>query len=234
VTEKPQLLDWFAQQAETADLSGLGRTKVSWGFRAVHPDFRSRDGYRYPWPGQWAKAPGPILNHPDSCPQGLGDGLCIAKTFYGAGLGGIPPGTYLLVGYTKRDVLGEDDHKIRVKRMYVADVLALRTILGGAYLGGADLRGADLRGAYLGGAYLGGAYLYGAYLGGAYLGGAYLYGANLGGADLGGADLGGANLGGADLRGADLRGAYLYGATYSQLTLWPEGFDVKASGAVLV
>jgi uncharacterized protein YjbI with pentapeptide repeats len=53
-------------------------------------------------------------------------------------------------------------------------------------------------------------------------------------ADLRGAYLGGADLRGAYLRGADLRGADLRGATYSQLALWPDGFDAKAAGAVLV
>ena len=178
MNEKPQLLDWLAEQAEHADLTGLGNKTVTWAFRAVHPDLRSREGFRYPWPGQWAKAPGPIQKHNQACPQGVGDGLCIAKTFRGAGMGGIPFSTFLLVGYTSHDVLGEDADKVRVRKMYVADVIALRTILSGAYLSGA-----------------------------------YLYGANL--------------------SGANLYGANLYGANYSQLTLWPTGFDPKARGAVL-
>ena len=56
--------------------------------------------------------------------------------------------------------------------------------------------------------------------------------ANLSGANLSGADLSGANLYGANLTGANLTGAYLYGATYSQLTLWPEGFDLTGKGLV--
>ena len=181
---KPALLDWLATQAETADLTGLGRTKVSWAFRAVHPDLRSRDGYRYPWPGNWAEAPGPILQGNDPCPQAVGDGLCVAKTFRGAGLGGIRLSTLLLVGYATRDVLGEDEHKVRVRKMYVADLLDLRTILGDADLGGANLRDANL-------------------------GDANLVGADLRYANLGGANLGDANLGGADLRDANLGGADL-------------------------
>jgi len=157
-TTKPTLLDWLAEQAEHADLTGLGKMKVSWAFRAVHPDLTSGHGYRYPWPGNWAKAPGPILTGNEPCPQAVGDGLCVAKTFYGASQGGITLSTLLLVGYTKRDVLGEDYHKVRVRRMYVADVLAIKTILEGANLEGADLRDADLRGAYLRYANLGGAY----------------------------------------------------------------------------
>ena len=197
------------------------------GWRAVHPDLRSRDGYRYPFPGQWADAGGPILGHTDACPRAAGDGLCVAKTWRGAASGGIPATTVLLVGYDQADVYGEDDNKVRVGAMLVLDVvdvaaMARRGHLGGANLGGADLGGADLWGADLWGADLGGANLGGANLrvadlrvanlGGANLGGANLGGADLWGADLGGADLGGANLGGADLGGANLGGANLGGA----------------------
>ena len=121
--------------------------------------------------------------------------------------------------------------------------------LYGADLYGADLRGANLRGANLRGASLYGASLYGANLRGANLRGANLYGANLRGANLYEADLYGANLRGANLRGANLRGASLYeanlrgaslyeanlyGARADSLTAWPQGFDVAASGAVVV
>ena len=143
--EKPKLDEFWAHAAKTADRSGLGRRKVQWWFRAVRPDLRSRDGFRYPWPGQWAEAPGPILDHNDSCPQGAGDGLCVAKSFYGAGMGGHGVNTLLLVGVQARDILGEDDHKLRVRRMYVADVIDLHTVLGGANLRDADLGGANLR-----------------------------------------------------------------------------------------
>ena len=222
------LPEFLADCAESADLSGLGNKKVDWWFRAVHPDLRSKNGYRYPWPGSWAEAPGPIQKHSDPCPQAKGDGLCVAKTFHGAAMGGIPFSTFLLVGVTKRDVLGEDADKIRVRRMYIADVISLATILWGANLGGADLVGANLRDANLRGADL-----VGANLGGANLVGANLVGANLRGADLVGANLWGADLRGADLVGANLGGANLVGAVANQLTLWPANFDPVAAGVRL-
>ncbi len=190
---KPDLLDWLAQHAQTADLSGLDGQEVTWAFRAVRPDLRSRGEFRYPWPGRWAEAPGPIIAaNTGPCPNDVGDGLCIAKNFYGASQGGIPLSTLLLVGYTAKDVLGEDQSKVRVRRMYVADLLDVATLLRSA-----DLRSADL-----------------------------------GSADLGSADLGSANLRYANLGSANLRYANLRSAEYNQLTLWPPGFDVAASGAM--
>ena len=70
-------------------------------------------------------------------------------------------------------------------------------------------------------------------------------GANLRGAGLQRADLGGANLFEANLEGANLvqraflaeanlNGADLQGAVYSHQTVWPEGFDPIAAGAVKV
>jgi len=199
-----------------------------WGIRSVHPDFTSSRGFRWPFPGGVAEAPGPVIhtNH-GACPQSEGDGICTAITARGMASGGIPAITVLITAHAAADVLGADEIKVRVRRATVVEVVELpgmaragklsRADLGGANLYGADLYGADLGGADLGGAYLrganlGGAYLGGAYLGGAYLGGAYLRGANLGGADLRGANLGGAYLGGAYLGGAYLRGAYLRGA----------------------
>jgi uncharacterized protein YjbI with pentapeptide repeats len=64
--------------------------------------------------------------------------------------------------------------------------------------------------------------------------------ANLSGADLSGADLSGANLSGADLSGADLSGAKFFErhgdlsfrATYTSRTVWPDGFQPDAHGAM--
>ena len=202
------------------------------GFRACHPDLRSRGGFRWAFPGQWTTAPGPILNHGGACPNAEGDGICIARTFQGAASGGIRGGTYLLVAYCPADVLGEDANTSRVKRALTLDVFTFAAFIGpnanlggadlrGAYLRGANLRGADLRGADLGGANLRGAYLRGANLWGADLRGADLRGADLWGADLWGADLWGAYLRGADLGGANLWGAYLRGAA-PVIFLWPQ------------
>ncbi len=218
-------------------LAEAARHDLRLGWRAVHPDLRSRDGFRYPFPGQWADAGGPILDHNDACPRQQGDGLCVAKTWRGAALGGIPSSTVLLVGYHDDDVYGEDDQKVRVSALLVLDVVDVpgairRGWFQGADLRGADLRGADLRDADLRGAYLGGAYLGGADLGGADLGDADLGDADLRGADLMGANLMDANLMDANLRGADLRGANLRGAVASRTTIWPTGFDSSAHGVV--
>ena len=66
------------------------------------------------------------------------------------------------------------------------------------------------------------------------LGGRKCAGADLRDIDLTGADLSGANLTGANLSRADLRVANLSDATYNTETMWPEGFDPVAAGAVLV
>jgi len=59
-------------------------------------------------------------------------------------------------------------------------------------------------------------------------------GRDLSGADLSRADLWGANLNVADLRGANLYEANLSMVRYNARTMWPEGFDPVAAGAVLV
>ena len=234
-------------------------TRTAW--RAVHPDLRSSHGYRWPWPGNEATAPlpdGQEFTRGDPCPQFIGDGLCLAKTWRGAASGSIPAITCLLVEFDQADVLGEDDDKIRVSRCRVVDVFDGPALIRDGWCRGADLRGANLRGAGLGyadlwsadlgyadlrGANLGGANLGGADLRYADLGGANLRGANLGYAnlgyanlgyaDLGYADLGYANLGyanlwGANLWGADLRYADLGYAFANEFTRWPDGFDPVA------
>jgi hypothetical protein len=170
-----------------------------WAIRTVRPDFTSQYGYRYPYPGKVAKAPGPILDHRSECPTSVGDGICAALTWAGMASGGVTARTLLLVAYKTVDVLGASTAKLRLRKFLVVDVID----------GEALLRRSG-HGAYLSGANLSGAYLYGANLSGA-----YLYGADLSGAYLSGADLSGAYLSGANLRGANLSGAYLYGANLS-------------------
>jgi len=212
------------------------------GYRACHRDLRSRNGFRWAFPGQWTEAAGPILDHEGACPNDEGDGICIARTLRGAGSGGIPGGTYLLVAYSPADVLGEDTDKVRVKRALTLDVFTFAVFIGpgadlrdanlyGVDLGGANLRGANLRGANLGGANLRGANLRDANLGGAILRGADLWGADLWGANLRDANLGGANLRGANLRGANLRGANLWDAYANERTVVPPGW-VVANGRI--
>ena len=212
----------------------------TWGMRSVHPDFTSSRGFRWPFPGGVAEAPGPVIHtNRDACPQSEGDGICTAITAYGMASGGIPAITVLITAHAAADVLGADEVKVRVRRATVVEVVDLPGMARAGKLSGADLSGAYLDGAYLYGAYLDeanlgranlygayldGAYLYGAYLGRANLGRAYLReadlsGANLYGADLGGANLGGADLGEANLREADLSGANLVGADLREANL---------------
>lgn len=119
----------------------------------------------------------------------------------------------------------------------------LRSLFGVRGLRHADLKGADLERADLAETNLTRADLRSANLRGANLWQANLRGADLRRADLAtadllnaklrSADLLGADLGGADLRGADLTQAYLKYAAYDKRTLWPEGFDPVAAGAIL-
>jgi len=181
-----------------------------YGLRVVRADFTSTHGFRWPFPGQWAMASGPIRDHGSPCPEVVGDGLCVGLTWYGMASGGLSADVVLLVAAQQEDVLGRDDDKLRARSVYVIDALTVAALLlertGDELL---DLRGANLRGVNLRGAVLRGAVLRGAVLRGANLRGADLRGADLRRADLRGADLGGADLTGADLRRADLTGADL-------------------------
>jgi hypothetical protein len=170
-----------------------------WACKFVSPDFYTRDNYRWPWPGNWAQCAGPwILENKGPCPGSPGDGLCLALDFQGARAAGYPliGSPVLVCGYYPLDVLGSDEHKIRVTKAFVWDVWDFKKYPSGAHLSGAYLSGADLSGAHLSGAY------------------------------LSRANLSRAELSGADLSGAYLSGANLSGAKYSLYTLWPEGFDV--------
>ena len=142
------------------------------GYRVVHPDFRSSNGFRWPWPGEWAEPPLPAGSEfskgGDGCPTFIGDGLCVAITPEGAASGGIRLSTVLIVGYYEADVLARSATKLRVKRALVLDVWDFNAVLIQAARSRADLSGACLSGAYLSGADLSGANLSGAYLSGAF------------------------------------------------------------------
>ena len=172
----------------------------TWGIKSVHPDLSTRHGFHWPSHG-WAAVDEIDLRNTSPCPSRQGDGLCVANTWRGMASGGIPARTLLLVAYSRADVLGGDDHKVRVSRACVVEVLDGKSILAP----GDDLRGANLSGMDLTGMDLAGANL-------TY---ADLHGADLHGADLHGADLTGADLTGTDLTGADLTDADL---TYADLT----------------
>ena len=209
-----------------------------WGMRSVRPDFTSSRGFRWPFPGGVAEAPGPVIHtNRDACPQSEGDGICTAIDAYGMASGGIPAITVLITAHAAADVLGADEIKVRVRRATVVEVVDLPGMARAAKLSGADLYGADLRRADLYGANLRranlrranlrGANLYGADLRRANLGGANLREANLRRADLREADLSGADLSGADLRGADLSGADLREADLSGADL--SGADLRGA-----
>ena len=191
-----------------------------WAIRSVHPDLSSSHGYRWPFPGNWAEAPGPIVERNNGpCPADVGDGLCVANNWAGMASGGIPAITLLLCAFHGDDALSlVSGSTIRVRKAFVVDLLDGQKLdYSGAALSEADLRGANLlraalTGADLSEADLSGAYLTGANLAGANLAWANLYRATLRRADLNGADLTGADLTGADLTGADLTRADLTGA----------------------
>ena len=230
-----------------------------YGFRAVHPNFRSRNNYVWPFPGQTAHAAGPFdADNKGGCPRYDGDGICLATTARGAASGGIPLITVLVCSYGVADVLGSEagGSKVRVRKAEVLSVhdfpatlspgseaigsphLPRKECLSGAGLSGAGLFGADLSGANLRGADLRGADLSYADLSyadlyGAYLRRADLRRANLSDANLRGADLYGANLSGANLRRADLSGADLRGAHADNWTRLPASHAVR-NGRVVV
>ena len=123
----------------------------TWGIKSVRPGLRTRNGFQWPASGWVAVDPEGIDQENISpSPSRQGDGLCVASTWRGMASGGIPAGILLLVAYSRADVLGGDDHKTRVSRACVVDVLdGARALapgddLRGAYLTNADLTGANL------------------------------------------------------------------------------------------
>ena len=172
----------------------------AWGMRAVHPDFRSSYGFRWPFPGQVAQAAGPFArDNTGPCPASVGDGVCTAQTAAGMASGGIPAVTVLLTAHKLADVLGFDNDKVRASQVLVVDVVDLPRLCRES-MTGADLCGANL------------------------------YRADLCGANLRGANLTGADLRVADLYRANLYRADLYRARSDKWTTWPDGFDADQSG----
>ncbi len=205
-------------------------------------DLRSRDQFRWPWPGNWT-------GQVDADPSDLdcSHGLHVATSWRGASQAH-PVHTVAWVAYRPADVAHRGDGKTRASQAVVLDVSDPAAMIRHGYLRGADLSGANLRGADLWGANLWGADLWGADLWGAYLSGAYLSGADLRGADLRDANLSGANLRDANLEGANLEGANLWGANLWDVDLWdanlrgacanshtkwPAGFDPTAAGVII-
>lgn len=119
-----------------------------------------------------------------------------------------------------------------VRRGQVIQFLCEARLLSGAAK--VVLRGAQLEKVDLVNARLSGSDLWSVNLKGANLEGANLWDVSLEEADLEGANLQGAELGKATLSFAKLTGANLQGAKYNNDTLWPEGFNPIAAGAILV
>src|SRR3990167_2827580 len=128
------------------------------GWKVVNPDLTTKFGCKY-IPGAKLVARNIDLNNKCSCPKREGDGFCIAKNWKGAASGGIPANIVALLGYKEKDILGQDENKFRVKKVWVLGLWdiqkAIRTgvfkgaNLEGAYLYRANLNRANLNGANL-------------------------------------------------------------------------------------
>jgi Pentapeptide repeats (8 copies) len=140
----------------------------------------------------------------------------------------------------KHRAAGDDSHSaaLRGAFVYQGDLryrnLRGANLSGTALPGWTNLTGADLTDANLQGASLDAATLNSAHLRRANLRRANLHAADLMNTDLRGADLSAANLRAADFWNADLRDAKVAGAQYDAQTRWPEGFDPRNHGAILV
>ena len=142
------------------------------------------------------------------------------------------------------DLDGYDLSKANLRRSVLDYGSFAQTILDDADLREARLSYCDLLGARARRARFHGAQLHCSRLSSADFRGSVLREANLErvhaiGTDFRDADLTNANLAvtfldGADFRGAELSGADLEGAQYTESTQWPEAFDPKAAGAVLM
>lgn len=149
-----------------------------WFIKSVRPDLRTREGFRWAFPGRVSRVPkaGICYNNTGTCPARAGDGLCVATTYAGMASGGYPARTLLLLAVRSGDVIAEDADKARVSAALTVDVL------DGEEYARIHLYGANLTAANLNDAYLTAANLTGANLAHANLNGAYLTAANLRGA----------------------------------------------------
>jgi len=155
-----------------------------WGFKSVRPDLTTHRGFRWPFPGNWVHATNVDQSNTGACPRAPGDGLCVASTFAAMASGVIPARTLLLLAYRQADVVGGELGKLRVRSVFVVDLLDGERIVQdfgrGANLAAANLTYANLTYANLAAANLTGANLAAADLTAAYLTGADLTGAKHG------------------------------------------------------
>ena len=177
----------------------------TWGIKSVRPGLRTRYGFQWPASG-WVAVDGINQENTGPCPSRQGDGLCVANTWRGMASGGIPASVLLLVAYSRADVLGGDDHKVRVSRACVVEALDGVSVLAP----GDDLRRANLTGVDLTGV--------------------DLTGANLTRADLRRADLRRADLTGADLTRALLDYANLTDANLTDATYLASAIRAEEHG----
>ena len=135
------------------DLGGLANNGAHpaldrWAVKATRPDFRTRDGFQWAFPGGWTTDPADEGTYTTRvCPSKPGDGLSVAKTLSGMTQGGYSPSTVLVVGFAQEHVIAEDFDKLKVSQAYtlcVWDGIGLIQTRGR----GADLGGANLRDAY--------------------------------------------------------------------------------------
>ena len=113
------------------------------GWRRVAPDLRSRDGFRWPWPGQWTD-----FVEADTSDEECASGLHVAIGWAGASTTG-PVHTALLVAFRPEDVAHRGYDKVRVRQALTLDVIGVPGIARNGYLTGADLTRANLSGANL-------------------------------------------------------------------------------------
>ena len=173
------------------------------GWRSINPDGTSRNGYRWPDPGNWTPKRTPTE------PMWRAPTGYVARTWAGASSAGSIRAA-LLVAYRPGDVAHVDAHKVRVDQALVLARFDPVAPIRAGWMAGANLWGADLWGANLLGTP------------------SDLWAANLRDADLRTptsgtptsgtptsqappprTDLTDANLTDANLRDANLRGAYL-------------------------
>ena len=118
------------------------------GLKAVNPDFTTRGGFRWAFPGKWTRDPVDTGSYStEVCPTGPGDGLSVAKTVSGMAQGSYRPVTVLVVGFSGADLIAEDDNKWKVRKAKTLAVVdgvgIIRTFGSRADLAGADLSGHD-------------------------------------------------------------------------------------------
>ena len=121
------------------------------GWRRVAPDLRSRDGFRWPWPGNWTEVVDADTSDEDCAP-----GLHVAVGWVGASSTG-PVHTALLVAYRPADVAHRGRDKVRVRQALTLDVIDPPAMIRARHFTRADLTRVNLTRADLYGANLSGA-----------------------------------------------------------------------------